>query len=259
MKKILFLVATFAFVSFTNAQESVDSASAAKVVKKRKSNGNSSNNSSTPLFVSHPADHLLIQFGSDSWTNKPNSINTNGGKHFNIYLMTEKPFKTNPKFSVAYGLGIGSSNIYFNNTTINIGSDSGKLTFNDATGKEHFKKYKLTEIFLEAPVEIRYTFNPDNPNKSWKIALGAKVGTLLKAFTKGKDLLKADGTSIYGPTFIRKEYSKKLLNTTRLSFTGRVGYGNFTLNASYSITPVIKSGFGAELNTMSVGVCIGGL
>lgn len=262
MKNFFILIVALATFNAISAQETlaVDSAMVDQPTPKkvRKSNGNSSNNVPEKA-EKHSADHILVQFGSDTWMNKPSSINTSGGKHFNFYLMTDKPFKTNPKFSVAYGLGIGSSNIYFNNTSIKIQSDSSKLTFTDLTGQDHFKKYKLTELFLELPVELRYNFDNLNPSKSWKIAIGAKVGTLIKAYTKGKDYQTAAGVSKYGATYIEKEYSKKFFNSTRLTFTGRVGYGNFSLHAAYTLTPVIKSGFGPDMNTLSVGLCISGL
>lgn len=209
--------------------------------------------------AAHPSDHLLIQFGSDSWMNKPDSARTNGGRHFNFYLMNDKPFKTNPKFSVAYGLGIGSSNIYFDRTYVDIKSNGSRLPFTNQDGANHFKKFKVTEIFLELPVELRYTLHPETPNKSWKFAIGAKVGTLLKAYTKGKDLQDKNNVSIYGPTYIEKEYNKRFFNGTRLSFTGRIGYGNFSLSAGYTVTPVVKSGFAPDINTLSIGLTVSGL
>ena len=113
MKNFFILIVALSTFNATNAQEttSVDSVFVGQPAPKKikKSNGNSSNSFPTKV-EKHPADHILMQFGSDMWTNKPDSVNTNGGKHFNFYLMTDKPFKTNPKFSVAYGLGIGSSN-----------------------------------------------------------------------------------------------------------------------------------------------------
>lgn len=207
----------------------------------------------------HPSDHLLIQFGSDSWLNKPDSAKTNGGRHFNIYLMTDKPFKTNPKFSVAYGVGLGTSNIYFDKTYFDIKGNSSRISFASPYGNRYFKKFKVTEIFLELPVELRFTSKPDNSAKCWKFAVGAKVGTLLKAYTKGKDLQESNGSSVYGQTYIEKEYSKKYFNSTRLSFTGRVGYGNFSLSGSYVVTPVIKSGYAQDFNTLSIGLTVSGL
>jgi hypothetical protein len=123
----------------------------------------------------------------------------------------------------------------------------------------HFKKFKLTEIFLELPVELRYTLNPENSGKSWKFAVGAKVGTLLKAYTKGKDWQDKTGASLYGPNYISKEYSKNFFNTTRLSFTGRVGYGNFSVFGSYNLTTMFKDNVAANIKLLQLGLCISGL
>jgi hypothetical protein len=251
MKKIFALILTLCIVQITFAQE-------ASTKKTTKANSSVSD-FPKKMRRAQPADHFLIQFGSDSWMNKSDSARTDGGKHFNFYLMTDKPFKTNPKFSVAYGVGIGSSNIYFNKTYVDIKSNASRLPFTNVEATNHFAKFKVTEIFLELPVEVRYTFNPNNYGKSWKIALGAKVGTLLKAYTKGKDLQDKTGASIYGPTYIEKEYSKKFFNGTRLSVTGRIGYGNFSISGAYTLTPVLKAGFGPEMNTMSLGLTISGL
>src|SRR5919112_427524 len=66
-------------------------------------------------------DHLLIQVGLDNWTGKNDSINTTGlSRSFNMYLMFDFPFKTNPHLSIAIGAGLGSSNIYFKDTYIDI-------------------------------------------------------------------------------------------------------------------------------------------
>jgi hypothetical protein len=252
MKKIFIILVSIAFINASNAQD-------APKPKKAKKETSKVTVAPKKLTVSHPSDHFLIQFGSDSWVSKPDSARTNGGKHFNFYLMTDKPFKTNPKFSVAYGVGIGSSNIYFDKTFVKINDRSTSLQFQNQEGANHFKKFKLTEIFLELPIELRYTLNPENSSKSWKFAVGAKVGTLLKAYTKGKDWQDKNGASLYATNYISKEYNKTYFNTTRLSFTGRVGYGNFSLSGAYTVTPALKTGFSPDLNTLSIGLTISGL
>ena len=69
---------------------------------------------------SRAADHIMIQYGSDTWLNRPDSVRIGNGfsRHFNMYFMLDKPFKSNGRFSVAFGLGIGSSHIFFNNTIV---------------------------------------------------------------------------------------------------------------------------------------------
>ena len=209
---------------------------------------------------SRPADHLMIQYGADSWTNRPDSVRTGGfSRHFNIYFMLDRPFKTNPKLSVAFGVGIGSSNIFFNNTRVDLKSNAAKLPFTNVDSTDHFKKYKLTTIYAEIPVELRYYSNPANPNNSWKAAIGLKVGTLLKSYTKGKDLQNKSGTSLYGSSYIVKESYKRFLNGTMLAATARVGYGFISLDAGYQFNGVLKEGTGPSMNKFSIGLTVSGL
>jgi len=55
---------------------------------------------------------------------------TKGLSHsVNIYLMLDFPFKSDPRFSAALGLGIGSSNIKFDNQEPNIIGTGSTLAF----------------------------------------------------------------------------------------------------------------------------------
>jgi len=204
-------------------------------------------------------DHLLIQVGIDNWANAPDSINIKGlSRSFNMYLMFDFPFKTNPHLSVAVGAGIGSSNIYFKDTYIDIaGKQSNALTFNDVSDTFHFKKYKLLTTYLEAPVELRYVWNPEKPKKSFKIAVGGKVGTMIGAGTKGKTLQNGAGNTVNN--YIQKEKTKKYFNTTRLSVMGRVGVGNISLFGTYQVNNFIKEGFGPDVRPYAIGITLSGL
>src|SRR4051812_13561037 len=147
-----------------------------------------------------PNDHLMIQYGYDSWGSVPDSINTSGfSRHFNIYGMLDKPFKSNPHISIGFGLGIGSSNIFFQDVYVNLKSPTTTLPFTDVSQSDvnHYKKYKLTTVFAELPVELRLVGNPVTPDKGFKAALGFKVGTLLDQHTKGKNAINASGSTIY--------------------------------------------------------------
>ncbi len=221
-----------------------------------------SNTDSKIDLTGRPADHFMIQFGSDSWTNKPDSIKTAGmGRHFNLYFMYDKPFKKNPKFSVAYGAGIGTSNIYFDpKTYVNIKSSGNILPFQriDSTSNR-FSKQKLTTIYLQAPVELRYFSDPAHPGKSWKAAAGLKVGTLFKAYTKSKDYTTSSGASIYGKTYKETQQNSRYFGTTDLTLTGRFGYGIVSLDMGYQVTGVLRDGYGPVMNKLSIGLTISGL
>lgn len=206
------------------------------------------------------ADHFMIQYGADSWTNRPDSVRTSGfSRHFNIYFMIDKPFKTNPKFSIAYGIGIGSSNMFFKNTNVDVKANSTRLPFTNVDSTNHFSKFKVTNIYAELPVELRYFSNPENPGKSWKAALGVKVGTLLKTYSKGKNLVTKSGASVYGNGYIEKESSKRFFNGTMLAVTGRIGYGIISLDAGYQFNGVLKDGAGPSMNKFSLGITFSGL
>ncbi|MCA6450800.1 MAG: hypothetical protein IM584_00695 [Chitinophagaceae bacterium] len=206
------------------------------------------------------ADHFMIQYGADSWTNRPDSVRTSGfSRHFNIYFMIDKPFKNNPKFSIAYGIGIGSSNMFFKNTKVDVKANSTRLPFTNVDSTNHFSKFKVTNIYAELPVELRYFSNPENPGKSWKAALGVKVGTLLKTYSKGKNLVTKTGASVYGNGYIEKESSKRFFNGTMLAVTGRIGYGIISLDAGYQFNGVLKDGAGPSMNKFSLGITFSGL
>jgi hypothetical protein len=156
------------------------------------------------------------------------------------------------------GVGISTSNIYFSNTYIDItGKDANKLSFENVSDTNHFKKYKLATAYLEAPVELRYRFNPSDDKRSVKIAVGAKVATLLNAHVKGKDLQDKNDQSIN--PYTQKESSKRFLNKSRLSVMGRVGLGHYSLFATYAITPVFKEGFAPTMRPLTIGLTLSGL
>jgi hypothetical protein len=208
------------------------------------------------------SDHLMLQFGSDAWTSRPDSIKTAGfSRHFNVYFMYDKPFKKDQHYSVAFGAGLGTSNIFMNDHTyVDFKSSGNTLPFHhlDSTAN-HFSKQKITTIYLQAPVELRYFSDPAHPGKSWKLAAGLKVGTLLKAYTKAKNYESASGASIYGKTYIEKQENKRFMNATDVALTGRIGYGILSLDMGYQVTGVLRDGFGPVMNKVSVGLTISGL
>lgn len=211
-------------------------------------------------LVNKAGDHIMIQLSNDRWMGSNDSITSHikgFSRSANVYVMMNKPFKTNPRLSVAFGIGIGTSNIYFKNMSVDIKSNTNTMPFNNLDTLNRFKKYKLTTAYLEVPVEFRFTARPEKENKSIKFAIGAKVGTLLNAHTKGKNLQNKDGQNINAYTL--KETSKKFFNSTRMAVTARVGYGNFSLFGSYQINNMFKDAVAPETKLLQVGICLSGL
>ncbi len=174
-----------------------------------------------------------------------------------ISIMINKPFKSDPHWSVAFGLGVNGSSIFFKNTSVDIIAGGAVLPFRNLDSSDHFKKYKLVTVFAEVPVELRYTFSPQKENKSWKAALGLKVGTMINAHTKGKTLQNSSGTTIGAYTL--KESKKTFFNGSRVVATARVGLGAFSLVGTYQLSTLLKDGAGADIRPYQIGLCISGL
>jgi hypothetical protein len=238
MKKILLVLITICSVAFVNAQQK---------------------NNKTDL-TGRAGDHIMLQLSSDRWMGAPDSISSRLkglSRGLNLYVMMDKPFKSNPRFSAAFGVGVGTSSMFFKNTGINVKASGARLPFSNLDTLSRFKKYKLAVAYLEIPVEIRFSSKPESNNKSLKFALGAKVGTLLNVHTKGKTLLDGSGKTI--SAYTQKESSKRFFNGTRLSLTARVGYGIYSLFASYQINNLLKDAAGPQIKPLQVGITISGL
>lgn len=206
------------------------------------------------------ADHLMVQVTFDSWSGAPDSIkNRMGGlsRGAGISFMLDKPFKSDPRWSIAFGLGINASNIFFKKTSVDVKSNSIKLPFRNLDTLDHFKKYKLATTFVEIPIELRYVFSPEKEAKSLKVAIGAKIGLLLDAHTKGKTLQNKSGTTIN--SYKLKEKENTFFNSSRIVATARVGLGHFSLVANYQITALIKDVAGPSVRPYQIGLCISGL
>lgn len=208
-------------------------------------------------------DHFMIQFGYINMGSVPDSIHSSGfSRFFNFYVMFDKPFKSNPHFSLGIGAGLGTDNYFFKNQYVDLKANASKLPFRSAvpgTDSANYKKFKLATLMVEVPLELRYVANPVQPDKGIKAALGLKFGYLLKGYTKGKNLVNKTGGSVYGSSYILKESDKNFLNSTRIVATGRIGMGNFSLSGSYQLTSILKSGAGPDIRPYTIGLTISGL
>jgi hypothetical protein len=208
MKKfILFSVAAFAVISLSaQTVDSLIGPAKPKAPKTKKDKPNLANRAN---------DHLVFQVGYTGWAGIPDTITTKGlSKSVNIYLMYDFPFKNNPKLSMAFGPGFGSDHILFSKTYVGIKDQTSSMAFTNMSDTNHFKKTKLATIFLEAPIEFRYSANPET-GKGLKLAIGVKVGTLMNAHTRNSDYVNKSGNTLNN--YVMKESSKRFFNKQRLS------------------------------------------
>ena len=210
-----------------------------------------------PDMSNRSNDHFLVQLGWTNWAGKPDSINTSGfSKSINAYFMFDFPFKTNPNLSMAFGPGIASDHILFSKTHVGIKENASILAFNNVSDTNHFKKTKLATVYLEAPVEFRYSADPLT-GKGLKLAIAVKVGTMLTAHTRNVKFQNKSGTSIND--FVMKESSKRFFNKNRLSIMARAGLGHVSIYGSYQVTALLKDGAGPVMRPYSIGITLSGL
>ena len=225
--------------------------STAAVAQTAKTKKNSAN------LLDRNTDHISIQFGRLAWANKPDSIGTRGlSRTFNIHIFKDFIFKTNNHFSVGIGVGIGSDHLNLDERNVILTKNvSPVLRFPKQTGTI-YTRTKLASTYAEAPVELRYTANPANYDKSFKVALGLKVGQLIDVHTRRKKA-EVGGTATALPTL--KEKDRSFFEKTRLAITSRIGYGHFSLFGTYQINSFIKDANNFNIRPFSVGICLSGM
>jgi len=205
-------------------------------------------------------DHFVIQLISDQWLGVPDSIRYHINpisRGFAAYVMLDNVFKGNPQFSIAGGVGVNCSGVYLDRMSADLAGTTPRLKFHNLDTSNHFSKYKIATTYAEIPVEIRFCYNPENPAKSFKAAIGIKVGTIINAHTKGKNWSDASGKTINGYT--EKTTNRNYFNGNRLSATARFGFGNFTIFGSYGISSVFKDNVAADMHLLQLGLQLSGL
>ncbi|MFT4093321.1 MAG: outer membrane beta-barrel protein [Niabella sp.] len=200
-------------------------------------------------------DHFMLQLGYTNWLNIPDSIGTKGfSRSINAYFMFDLPFKETPQLSAGLGLGIGSDHVFLDDDNFaDVKASTSTLKF-ESSSSATIKKTKVVTTYLEAPIELRYTVDPEHSDKSFKTAVGVKVGTMLKGGTRSR-ITESGSQSNY----LLKEYSKYFFNTTRVVGTARIGYGHFSLFGTYQFTSLLKTGMGPQLRPFTAGISLGGL
>jgi hypothetical protein len=208
-------------------------------------------------------DHLMFEFGYNNWAAAPDSIRIGGfNRTVNIYFMFDFPFKTDMRWSVGTGVGLGCDNTFFDKQELQMDAlNTNNLAFNagnSGSSGSHFKKNKLVTTYLQIPVELRYALDPENANSSWKFAIGIRVGLLMSAYYKGKTL-QNDVNQTIG-NFTEKFSSKQFFNTPQLVGTARVSKGVIGVFGQFQASALMKaSGNNPAVYPFAFGFVLSGL
>ena len=197
-------------------------------------------------------DRLIFQITHDNWMNKPDSVKVKWfNRGFSGYLQYDQPLFKSKNVSVAPGIGIASHNVYFNSR---IEKNDTATYFQPLADSITYSKNKLNTTYADIPLELRFRTNPNKFNKTWKLALGIKVGYLLSATHK----YRGKNYGILGNRPLDEEIKVKdkfvpNMNKLRYGTMVRLGYSNFNIFAFYSLSTLFDTNKGPGIHPFSVG------
>jgi outer membrane protein with beta-barrel domain len=175
-------------------------------------------------------------------------LNTNKSWQFGINF-AEKSFNLiDNKVGLVTGLGISWNNYKFDqNITLN--PDSSYISHYVDTVKD-FSKNKLTASYLSVPLLLEFQIPTGHHSKP--VHLNAGVVGAIKLGSHTKQVYEINN----------KEYKDKVkedfhLSPLRYSVHASIGYGNFTIFSSYSMSTLFENGEGPELYPLTIGIIIG--
>lgn len=206
---------------------------------------------------------FVLELGLNHAQHAPNNFNAAfwGSRTLNFYWQYDIRILKS-RFSFVPGIGLSLERWKFKDGRVltNQG-DSLLLESPRETGLLRLKQSKLITNYLEIPVEFVYRTRPDDPARSFKIAVGGRVGILYDAFTKVK--YREDGQ-------VKKFKDNQSfdLNKIRYGLSGRIGIGNFSVFTYYNLNSLFESdkspwvGEGdkavrpSDFNTFTIGISL---
>lgn len=170
-----------------------------------------------------------------------------GSRTVNIYYQYEMRLFNSP-ISFIPGIGLSLERYRFKDSYsvgyTNADHEQVTMISPDNVGIPDIKKSMLVTNYLEVPLELRYTMNPEDPSRSFKISVGGRIGWMYDSFNKFK-------YSEDGETKKLKDKQNFNLNQIRYGLTGRLGFGGFGLFCHYNLSPLFEKGKGIQTNNVS--------
>ena len=119
-------------------------------------------------------------------------------------------------------------------------------TFGVVDPTRSINKNRLKTTAIHVPLMLETNLGKD-ADHSFHLAAGGTVTYMLNTRTKQK--YKQDGEN-----YKKKDKSDFNVNDFQFAATARVGYGDFTLYATYNLTPLFENNKGPEVYPFTIGV-----
>lgn len=203
---------------------------------------------------------FVVELGVNRGLNAPTRFDLGfwGSRTLNFYYQYDLRILKS-KFFLVPGIGFSFERYKFRNGRTpgyeNTNSNEiSMLTATEAGYPASLKKSMLITNYLEVPVELKYMTRPEDPGRSFKISVGARVGYMYDALTKVK--YSEDGE-------MKKIKNNQTYNLTRFRYalSAKVGIGNISLFTYYNMTPLFEAkkgpknddGTNTDINTLTIG------
>lgn len=198
-----------------------------------------------------------IDFGVNGFLNESNSVDLGEDAKFmdlNYYGSWSVALNfidsyipiAKEKFGIVIGAG-------FEFNKYKLSRDISMVNFKDSTfgvvdSSKSIEKNLFKTEMINVPIMFETNLGKD-ADHSFHLSVGGMLSYRLGS--KVKQIFDQDGEEY--KTKSRGEYN---LNPFRLNLMGRIGYGNFTVFATYSLTPLFEDDRGPELYPFTVGVSL---
>ncbi len=219
---------------------------------------------------------LQLDLGINRMIDAPNNLKIGlwGSRTLNLYYFYDVRIGDS-KFSLHPGLGFGferfklidfdkrwstdtvkraTPTFIVNSAGNTILQQAARTVYAPADTVSGIQKSMAIMNYIDVPLEVRFSTNPYDPSRSFKVSIGGRVGYLIGAHTK----LKYEKN---GETRLLKDNQNYNLNPFRYSATLRIGIGNFNWFAHYNLNTLFEKDKGPErvnTNTYTVGISLAG-
>ena len=205
-----------------------------------------------------------LELGVNRPLNKPKAFDIGlwGSRTLNVTYQLDKRIGQS-KFSVHPGVGFGFERyklrngytLFYADTTgaeldltknTNLLLANSGLVLTNPAGKS-----MLIVNYFDLMAELRFSTNPEDPGRSFKISIGGKIGARMTSQTKVK---YRDSGAV-----VQKTKNDFDLNDFRYGAFVKVGAGSFSVFAHYNFSPLFTPGVGPEktdMNNLTIGVSL---
>jgi hypothetical protein len=152
-------------------------------------------------------------------------------------------------FSFAFGIGIGSHNLYSDAFAVeDTNNVSALVPISSLHPGTNYKKNKISYTYFDIPLEFRL-----RTKKDIRASLGFKFGFLIDSHTKyrGDDYLYDSGNNLFV-----KFKDVPNIESFRYGITGRIGWKFINLTGFYSLTNLFTKNKGPETYPVSIGISL---